>query len=278
MSTETILSSETIIIMRHGFRADTAGEEWTHRLSRPWDPPLAHAGWKEAWMAGLNMAKFISKPDIVISSPYTRCLQTSSAILKAFKSSYDHLAIDKGLSESYDWYNAVRYVDSDDISLGGRYRNMGDWFFCCRQRNLGAADVLLYSKPVWRLVSCTSMPQILKAGVFDYWQDPVSKRKKIREFGKFPDFEMYVNLGINEGVNERRSRYVRALNRCINALGKSSPRKKHRVGVVVSHMAGVGTMYEHLLQATPAKIGTAGYFIVRRVNGGPFRLIADHLA
>ena len=264
-------TSETLIIMRHGFRADTAGQPWKHQVTRPWDPPLATEGWKEAWRTGLSLSKFIEKPDIVITSPYTRCLQTASAVVKAFRLEYDRLAIDKGLSESYDWYNAVRYVASDDISRRGHYKNMGEWFYCCRKQ---ALDNLTF-QPEWRLMPCTSTTEMMSLGVYDYWKEPASKRKKIREFGKFPDFEMYMNLGINDGVSERRARYVRALNRCIRLMMNTQPRKKHKVGVLVSHMAGVGTMYEHLTESSPAHVKTAGYFVVRRENGGTFRLVTD---
>lgn len=262
----------TIIIMRHGLRADTAGETWQHKNIRPWDAPLARKGWTQVMKVGDHLSSVISKPDVIFSSPYIRCLQTASLVLKSFGLSYDRLAIDRGLSESYDWFNAVRYVNSEDIVSNGRYRNMGDWFFCCRQLT---DDYLLMKK--WKLVPCLSMQQIIRSGVYDELNEANSKRVNIKEYGEFPNYEMTVNIGYNDGVRIRRERYVNALTRCLGILQKVKARKQNKVIMVVTHMAGVGVLYEHLLKTTPAAISTAGYFVVQQENGGPFRLVKEQM-
>ena len=62
---------EIIVVMRHGCRADKAGEEWSESETRPWDSPLSKKGWKETVRSGKELNKLLKrKPDLIFTSPY----------------------------------------------------------------------------------------------------------------------------------------------------------------------------------------------------------------
>ena len=51
----------------------------------------------------------------------------------------------------------------------------------------------------------------------------------------------------------------------------------HRIGVIVTHRAGVTALHKHLLQTSPMNVNTAGYFVVCREGKGAFSLLSDRL-
>ena len=258
---------EIIVVMRHGIRADRAGEGWSESQTRPWDPPLSSGGWEEAVRSGKASCNFLKvKPDLIFTSPFTRCLQTASAVAKACRVPLRSMVVDRGLSETYDYLHIVRTVSSDDMMVDGEYANMGKWFYSERRRPEDSSD--------WRLRPGLNLEQRVDRFVYDVWKEPERGRHDLHVQGKFPDFEMYANLGFNRGGQVRR--YVRALDRCIKELQKKS--KGPRVGVIVTHGAGVKALYEHLLQTSPKPVDTAGYFVVYRENRGAYRLLVDRLA
>lgn len=248
------------VIMRHGIRADTAGESWQDEGTRPWDPPLAAHGWEDAWQR-LEILKSISlkEPDVVYSSPYTRCIQTASIVLKKFGLPYSKLAIDKGLSESYDYFNSVRYVDSDDIIVKAtnKYKNMSEWFYHSRHKIITSAG-----KSQWILKHTETVISLLKKYVHSFWED--STRAKIPQYGTFPDFECYVPVM----GTVTRNRYIRAFERCV---GTNENRARNTV--IVTHKAGVEVIFEHLFGRLMEDCPTAGFFVIYRDSQQhPFRL------
>ncbi|KAK0423213.1 hypothetical protein QR680_008029 [Steinernema hermaphroditum] len=74
--------SRTIWVVRHGERVDNVDKEW--RLTAPrgaWDdPPLTPRGLRQAQECGIRLAD--ERIDHVITSPFLRCLQTTTEILK----------------------------------------------------------------------------------------------------------------------------------------------------------------------------------------------------
>lgn len=259
---------EVVIVMRHGLRADKAGEEWSESETRPWDPPLSVGGWKEAVRSGKELNAFLnSKPDMIFTSPYTRCLQTASAVAKACDVSFKCMIVDRGLSESYDYLNTVKTVSSNDMIVEGKYANMRKWFFSERQRTKDSS--------VWKLMPGLTLDQRVDKVVYDAWEQPKKNRHKLRICGKFPDFEMYLNLGFNR--EKQFKRYGRALDRCLRELRSKSRGGMHRIGVIVTHRAGVTALHKHLLQTSPMNVNTAGYFVVCREGKGAFRLLSDRL-
>lgn len=85
--------------MRHGLRQDEVDPAFASKANRPWDPPLASRGRNQAAsivsvIGGFNI-------DYIISSPFLRCLQTSSEVLVSLGLDLDHLIIDGAFSEIY---------------------------------------------------------------------------------------------------------------------------------------------------------------------------------
>ena len=252
--------SQIIIVARHGVRADTLGIRWEDDTTRPWDPPLALEGWQDAWTRFVNLPSAIPKPEIIFSSPYLRCLQTASVILKTFKLPYSKLTVEKGLSESYDYFNSVRYVDSPDIIADGKYRPMAEWFYTIRCRMINTAG-----RPFWALKKGTTLGKQMKSYVYDFWRD--KSRPRIKEVGIFPSFEMPIAYSfLKKG---RNARYIEAFERCIRynvGLGdcRKTSLRPPKVLAIVTHRAGVETLYEYLLGKSCPNVPPAGHFVISR--------------
>lgn len=265
------MSDQIIVVMRHGQRADTAGEIWPDMTTRPWDSPLSEKGWVEIDAAAQEIMTVIPKPCMIFTSPYTRCLQSASIILKRFQLSYAYMTIDNGLSESYDLFNAVRYVSSPDILFGGRYRNMGCWFYSCR-RSCGIS-----SRPeIWFLYPCKTIKDLLSQYIFDRWADTISV---IKQIGSFPEFEGYKSTG----RVKRYDRYKLALKRCTpRQLSRQVPKSRKQsplphVSVLLTHLAGVVDIYKAMFGINIEAVKTAGYFIARKRNAGVYELVFSNL-
>ena len=259
---------EIIVVMRHGCRADKAGEEWSESETRPWDSPLSKKGWKETVRSGKELNKLLKrKPDLIFTSPYTRCLQTASALAKTCGVPFKDMIVERGLSETYDYLHTVRTVSSNDMVVGEEYVNMKEWFFSDRRQTKD-------SSAEWKLKPGLTLDQRVDRFVYDIWKPPKKDRTNLRICGKFPNFEMYVNMGFNRG--EQVKRYVRALKRCLKELrGKNRGLKK--LVVIVTHGAGVKALHEHFLQTSLTDVDTAGYFVVCRKGKERFRLLSDRL-
>ncbi|CAE7221129.1 unnamed protein product [Rhizoctonia solani] len=93
----------TILIARHGFRLSWTTNTWTSPTGTEKDPPLAAYGVTQA----VDLAKFIKslpegqRPTLLFSSPYYRCLQTSSPSSEILGIP---IYVEHGLSE---WYSPV---------------------------------------------------------------------------------------------------------------------------------------------------------------------------
>lgn len=172
------------VVMRHSRRADKDGQQWDEMHVRTWDPPLSGKGVDllndtlPVLKGILEGAQAVSK---VITSPFLRCLQTAEAIRKEFALKPDSLEVNMSLSEIYDYFNSVRYVDSPDIWRDGAYVNMSEWFFKFKHMNI--------EQGVNHLLDTTSIEEILKKHV-----DHVFDDHNVTIGGKFPDFERYIPI------------------------------------------------------------------------------------
>lgn len=100
-------------VVRHASRADTIGATWKGRAwvqssdfeKHPLDPPLSDSGRAEATDVAERIAKFVeSKPgsqiQVVVTSPYLRCVETAAAICSTL-GNRTRLMVDLGLGEVY---------------------------------------------------------------------------------------------------------------------------------------------------------------------------------
>lgn len=67
-----------IYVVRHGQRADHADDDWHATAERPHDPPLTPFGLEQAAATGLALCS--ESISAVYTSPFTRCMETASAI------------------------------------------------------------------------------------------------------------------------------------------------------------------------------------------------------
>ncbi|KAH6048205.1 hypothetical protein HBI54_069700 [Parastagonospora nodorum] len=93
-----------VVVARHGARLDAADKTWHLTSPTPYDPPLTFGGWQQGRALGLRIAALLHQRDneqleaaksvasgesprpkkkrkiVIHSSPYLRCIQTSTAV------------------------------------------------------------------------------------------------------------------------------------------------------------------------------------------------------
>ncbi|KAJ3043690.1 hypothetical protein HDV00_004463 [Rhizophlyctis rosea] len=94
------MSIRTIFIVRHGIRQDFLTPEFTSPTGRPHDPPLADDGHKQAEDLADHLVKIGPNIKYIISSPFSRCLQTIEPYAKR---TGIKVKIEEGIGE---WFNA----------------------------------------------------------------------------------------------------------------------------------------------------------------------------
>ena len=81
---------QSLYIIRHGDRFDYSYPQWKESASRPGDPPLSDLGHQQAretgaFLSNLLSADGIKSSDVMfLSSPFLRCLETSTDLLSQF--------------------------------------------------------------------------------------------------------------------------------------------------------------------------------------------------
>lgn len=90
----------SVVVMRHGHRQDEADLTWTHGATRPWDPPLSTKGRTQAREAAGGVCGL--QVDLVVTSPFKRCLQTSAELVAELGLPQGSWLVDWGLSEVCD--------------------------------------------------------------------------------------------------------------------------------------------------------------------------------
>eukprot|EP00659_Diplonema_papillatum_P010131 gene10131-15575_t len=80
-----------VYVVRHGHRIDDFDPDW--KSDKMYDPPLTQEGVEAAGLLGREFSSMhVSKqPRLVVSSPFTRCLQTAAAIAKTLGISTIHV-------------------------------------------------------------------------------------------------------------------------------------------------------------------------------------------
>lgn len=101
---ESHVGPERVFVVRHGERVDKVDLDWGRGAARPHDPPLTPKGESMARALGqyLRAARLLDSSTVVIlSSPLTRCVQTSHYIVEGLcGSSTPAAASDMTLSKS----------------------------------------------------------------------------------------------------------------------------------------------------------------------------------
>ncbi len=228
---------QRVIVMRHSRRADKDGENWDQMSVRTWDPPLSRMGRNLADSQALKISDIVRDVEMIISSPFLRCLQTAHSIRIATRATSECLTVDLGLSELYDYMNSIRYVDSPDICQEGCYRNMSCWFFKFKRR------MLVSSIPVNRLCGSTTILQQLQKYVGNDYED-------VKVVGKFPSFERYLTLPF---INSRYyDSFQNATSRCDGNM------------IFVTHMSGVTSIINSLFGRIKYYVRPCDYFVIDR--------------
>ncbi|KAJ4973566.1 hypothetical protein NE237_006740 [Protea cynaroides] len=75
---------QNIVVLRHGDRIDHADPSWALTAARPWDPYLTEGGRMRAFSTGRTLRETLGFPiHRVFTSPFTRCLQTTTEAVSA---------------------------------------------------------------------------------------------------------------------------------------------------------------------------------------------------
>ena len=126
-----------LCLSRHGARQDYEcqgrGENWQHSAEaqpRPWDPPLSAAGVTMGAAMGAACRRHlerIGQPPVtrIVSSPFTRCLQTAAAA--ALELGVLAIAVEPGLGEGMleDWYRSWAVPGADSTWGGPSHARVG---------------------------------------------------------------------------------------------------------------------------------------------------------
>ena len=112
-----------LFVARHAARVDyaerDAGNNWTAKAERPWDPPLTAEGTRQGLALGAGCAAAAQRLEVppvtrVVSSPFVRAIQTAAAAARALGVS--EVAVEPGMAEimSDKWFGhwAVAGADS----------------------------------------------------------------------------------------------------------------------------------------------------------------------
>jgi broad specificity phosphatase PhoE len=88
-----------VYVMRHGERQDMVDPSWGASTSRPWDPPLSQFGMQQATQRGQEFASARRRVDVVVCSPFTRCIQTACGFMCSYGLPSDCLLVDARVCE-----------------------------------------------------------------------------------------------------------------------------------------------------------------------------------
>jgi len=118
-------AASTLIVMRHGHRRDEEDPNWHLTASRPWDPPLSKLGRKQAHEAGGCEA--FKNIDLVVTSPFKRCLQTSAQVVSVLGLEQGKWLADWRLSEVCE--PRVLFAGRADIKEQMKGRPVSSWMW-----------------------------------------------------------------------------------------------------------------------------------------------------
>eukprot|EP01025_Chloroclados_australasicus_P013639 TRINITY_DN16414_c0_g1_i1.p1 TRINITY_DN16414_c0_g1~~TRINITY_DN16414_c0_g1_i1.p1 ORF type:complete len:325 (+),score=12.77 TRINITY_DN16414_c0_g1_i1:72-1046(+) len=121
--------SQTVVVMRHAERLDEIEPAWSDEALRPWDPPITQHGVQQARIITKNLHKY--QFDTIVSSPFTRTIQTSCEVIRILTATEDQsdksktiqFFVHPGLSEVVQ-SNSFYIAESDMLSRGP----LEEWF------------------------------------------------------------------------------------------------------------------------------------------------------
>eukprot|EP01059_Diplonema_ambulator_P037079 TRINITY_DN961_c0_g1_i2.p1 TRINITY_DN961_c0_g1~~TRINITY_DN961_c0_g1_i2.p1 ORF type:complete len:271 (+),score=37.95 TRINITY_DN961_c0_g1_i2:48-860(+) len=96
------LVTQNVYVVRHGHRIDNFDDTWAATAARPYDPPLTEEGKATALALGKEFAEFGAeeRPTLIISSPFTRCIETAIGVAKGL--GLKEISVHKALGEIHD--------------------------------------------------------------------------------------------------------------------------------------------------------------------------------
>ncbi|CAL2028084.1 hypothetical protein CAEBREN_20837 [Caenorhabditis brenneri] len=93
--------SRTIWLVRHGQRVDNVDKKWKENNPTKWDDPeLTIRGKQQAHEVGKHFANM--NIEAIITSPYTRCIETSCQIAAMMENKSTKICVEPGLQEPLD--------------------------------------------------------------------------------------------------------------------------------------------------------------------------------
>jgi broad specificity phosphatase PhoE len=117
-----------LFVMRHGERQDMADINWPSQAARPWDPPLSQFGHQQATQRGQAFFKASTRVDVVVSSPFTRCIETAIAFMRSYGLPAEQLQVDARVCE---WMSArnlnLSHVDGQAEAM--LENEVSQWFW-----------------------------------------------------------------------------------------------------------------------------------------------------
>lgn len=117
--------TSTVIVMRHGHRQDEEDSFWHQTAARPWDPPLSVKGRVQANDVASKLGGHTI--DVVITSPFRRCLQTSAGVVKQLGLQQGQWLVDWQLSEVCD--PRVLFSGRHDLREKAGKRPLDSWMW-----------------------------------------------------------------------------------------------------------------------------------------------------
>lgn len=152
--------------MRHGERQDMADPSWPSTATRPWDPPLSAFGVTQAAERGAILASAGVRIDCVVTSPFSRCIQTSAALMTAMGMPPHLLMVDASVCE---WMSS-RNLNLGHVRSEGEHRDNADvqqWFWGePAQAGIRAAVTAAWSAEAAAQVSLQTHPVTKKGAHF----------------------------------------------------------------------------------------------------------------
>ncbi len=240
-----------LCLSRHGAREDydckSRGENWqlsAEAQQRPWDPPLSAVGITMGVAMGSGLRQHLARlgqPPVtrIVSSPFTRCLQTASAA--APELGISAIAVEPGLGEGMleHWYRSWAVPGADSTWGGPLHARVGEPLPAGTVLHEAAhvpAHTLLYGAP-------EAAAALIAKGVTDVTVDTTYE-----PFAQPPEYE-WASFEDEEALAARMESTMQALAR--KWPGESI--------LAVSHGGPCGHAHQRLLADKAAEAPVAGY-------------------
>ncbi|XP_043693897.1 uncharacterized protein LOC122644584 [Telopea speciosissima] len=238
---------QNVVVLRHGDRIDDVDPLWTVSAPRPWDPYLTEGGRTRAFSTGRKLREKFGFPiHRVFTSPFTRCLQTTTEAVSALCAVHDDGS----------------QVNGDNIEIDPSKLKVSIEYGLCELLSSEVIKTEFLPKDGNFVYEMSKLEEMLPAGTVDSSVEPVYK-----EFPKWGESRM-----------DARDRYKRV----IKALADKYP---HENLLLITHAdALVGSITALLEGVTISGGDYCAYMHFRRLasisdcetlSAKEFELIAD---